>query len=65
MSYVAVVPLVIYAALTELGTIPHSTWTTVALLAAELVAVTVTAKALRRRYEACYRRQQRVRAGRA
>ena len=65
MSYAAVVPLVIYTALLGAGVIPHSWPWVVVLLAAELAAVRVTVRCLRRRYEECYRRQQRARMGRA
>lgn len=66
MSYLAVVPLVIYVALLDYGAIPHSAATIAALLVCELAAVWCSAMALHRRYVACLERQRRLkRLGRA
>lgn len=64
MSYLAVVPLVVYVALLDSGLLPHSTLSAVLLLTVEAIAVPVTARALWRRYKACYERQRAVRYGR-
>lgn len=58
MTFLAIVPLAVYAVLLGADLVAPSAAAVAVLLVAELVAVAMTVRALARRYRECYRQAQ-------
>lgn len=58
MTYIAALPLALYAVLIGADVLERSDLAVAVLLIVEAIAIAITLRALYRRYVACHRRQQ-------